>query len=64
MTLNKTLPHIKLNEKNHVEKLLHSHLNMPDGDIIALMQDLLTGKKHIMTLMTQVNKNDNGEGVD
>ena len=64
MTRNKTLPHIKLDEKNHVENLLHFYLNMPDWDIIALMQDLLTGKKHVTILMTQVNENDNGEGVD
>ena len=64
MTQNKTPPHIKLDERNHVENLLHSHLNMPDWDLILLMQDLLTGKKHVTTLMTQVNENDNGEGVE
>jgi hypothetical protein len=64
MTQNKTLPHIKLDEKNHVENLLHFYLNMPDWDIIVLMQDLLTGKKHVTTLMTRVNENDNGKGVE
>jgi len=41
MTRNKTLPHIKLDERNHVENPLRSHLNRLDWDITALMQDLL-----------------------
>jgi type I restriction enzyme S subunit len=31
---------------------------------IALMQDLLTGKKRVTALLTQVNENNNGKGVD
>ena len=53
MTRNKTPPHIKLDEKNHVENPLHFHLNMPDWDIIALMQDLLTGKMRVTPLLTE-----------
>ena len=30
----------------------------------ALMQDLLTGKKRVTALLTRVNENDNGKGVD
>jgi len=51
MTRNKIPPHIKLDEKNHVENPLHSHLNRPDWSIIALMQDLLTGKKRVTPLL-------------
>ena len=53
MTRNKTPPHIKLGEKNHVENPLHSHLNMPDWDIITLMHDLLTGKMRVTPLLTE-----------
>nr|QNO47047.1 hypothetical protein NBCJMJBN_00008 [Methanosarcinales archaeon ANME-2c ERB4] len=53
MTQNKTPPHIKLDERNHVENPLHFHLNMPDRDIIALMQDLLTGKMRVTLLLTE-----------
>ena len=51
MTLDKTPPHIKLDERNHVENPVHFHLNMPDWDIIAFMQDLLTGKKRVTALL-------------
>ena len=53
MTRNKTHPHIKLDEHIHVEKPLHSHLNKPDWDTIALMQDLLTGKVRVTPLLTE-----------
>ena len=53
MNQDKTPPHIKLDEKNHVENPLHFHLNMPDWDIIALMQDLLTGKMRVTPLLTE-----------
>ena len=53
MTRNKTHPHIKLDERNHVENPLHSHLNRLGWDIIALMQDLLTGKKRVTPLLTK-----------
>lgn len=51
MTRNKTPPHIKLDGRNHVENPLHFHLNMPDWNIIALMQDLLTGKVRVIPLL-------------
>jgi len=53
MTPDKTPPHIKLDERNHVENPLHSHLNIPDWDLIALMQDLLTGKMRVTPLLTE-----------
>ena len=53
MTRNKTPPHIKLDEKNHVENPLHPPLNMPDWGIIALMQDLLTDKMRGTPLLTE-----------
>jgi len=53
MTKDKIPPHIKLDERNHVETPLHSHLNRPDRDITALMQDLLTGKKRVTPLLTE-----------
>jgi len=31
---------------------------------IPIVQDLLTGKKRVTTLLTRVNENDNGKGVD
>lgn len=51
MTLDKTSTHIRLDERNHVEKPL---LDQPEGlgrGIIYLMQDLLTGKKHVTALL-------------
>ena len=53
MNQEKIPPHIKLDEKNHVENPLHFHLNMPDWSIIALMQDLLTGKMRVTPLLTK-----------
>ena len=38
-------------ERDYVKKSLQSHLNMPDRNIIALMQDLPTGKKRITALL-------------
>jgi len=40
------------------------HLNKLRSIKTALMQDLLTGKKRVTTLLTRVNENDNGKGVD
>jgi len=51
MTQNKTPPHIKLDERNHVEKPLLCHLDRPGWDIIPLMQDLLTGKKRVTPML-------------
>jgi len=51
MNQDKTLPHTKLDERNHVEKPLLSHLDRPGWDITTLMQDLLTGKKHVIALL-------------
>ena len=51
MTRNKTPPHIKLDERNHVEKPMLSNLDRPNWDIIALMQDLPTGKKRFTALL-------------
>jgi hypothetical protein len=51
MTQNKTPTHIKLGERNHIDKPLHSHLNRPDRDITALMQDMLTGKVRVTPLL-------------
>lgn len=53
MTRNKTPPDIKFDERNHVENLLHYHLNRPDWNIILLMQDLLTGKNRVTSLLTE-----------
>jgi hypothetical protein len=53
MTLDKTPPHIKLAERNHVEKPLLLHLNMPGCGIIPLMQDLLTGKVRVTPLLSE-----------
>ncbi len=54
MTQNKTPPHIKLDERNHVEKPLLPHLNKLGCGITALMQDLLTGKKRITPLLNDM----------
>jgi hypothetical protein len=48
MSQDKTPPHIKLDERNHVE---NPRLSRPGWDIIALMQDLLTGKKRVPPLL-------------
>ena len=47
MTSDKTPPHTKLDERNHVEKPLLPHLDKLGWDLITLMQDLLTGKKRV-----------------
>ena len=46
-----TVWNLKLAECNHVEKPLLSHLDRPGWDITALMQDLLTGRKRVTTLL-------------
>ena len=51
MTQDKTPPHIKLDERNHVEKSLLDQLDGLGWDITSLMQDLLTGKKRVTTLL-------------
>jgi len=45
--------HVKLDEHNSVKKPLLSHLDGQGRDIIAIMQDLLTGKKRITPLLTE-----------
>jgi hypothetical protein len=51
MNTDKTPPHIKLDERNHVENPMHFHPNMPDWGIIALIQGLLTGKMRVAPLL-------------
>jgi len=51
MTHDKTSPHIKLDERNHVENPLLPRLGRIGEDIIALTQDLLTGKKRVTPLL-------------
>ena len=51
MTQDKTPPHIKLGEGNHIDKSMQSRPNRPDRDIIALMQDLFTGKVRVIPLL-------------
>ncbi|MCD4779173.1 MAG: hypothetical protein K8S27_01290 [Candidatus Omnitrophica bacterium] len=51
MTPDKTPPDIKLDERNKIEKPLLSHLYRSGWGITAIMQDLLTGKKHITALL-------------
>ena len=51
MTQDKTPPHTKLDERNKIEKTLLPHQNRPDRDIIALIQDLLTGKVRVTALL-------------
>lgn len=53
MIQNKIPQYIKLDEYNHVEKNLPDQLDRSDWDIIALMQDLLTGKKRITPLLSE-----------
>jgi|LGVF01.1.fsa_nt_gb hypothetical protein len=60
----KTPPHIKLDERNRVEKPLVAQFDRPGWSITVLMQDLLTGKKRVTALLTRVNENDNGNGVE
>ena len=47
---------ISILETTHIKKPLHSHLDRLGWDIIALMQDLLTGKKRVTTILTDKEK--------
>ena len=38
-------------DRDYVENPLHSHLDRPDRDITALMQDMLTGKVRVTPLL-------------
>jgi hypothetical protein len=38
-------------DRDYVENPLHSHLDRPDRDITALMQDMLTGKARVTPLL-------------
>ncbi len=51
MTQNKTPPHIKLDERNHVEKPHLDQLDRPGRGITPFIQDLLTGKKRVTPLL-------------
>lgn len=51
MTQDKTPPYSKLDKRNHIENPPLSRLDWLGWDIIALMQDLLTGKKRITALL-------------
>jgi hypothetical protein len=51
MNTDKTPPHIKLDQRNHVEKPLLDQLEGLGRGIIYLMQDLLTGKKRVTALL-------------
>lgn len=53
MNQEKILPHIKLGERNHIEKPLLSHFDRPGWEKNPLMQYLLTCKKHITPLLTE-----------
>lgn len=64
MSQNKKSQHIKIDERNHVEKPLLNQLDRLGWGVIALMQDLLTDKKRVTALLTRVNENNNGKGVD
>ena len=56
MNQEKIPPHIKLDERNHVEKPLLPHLDRLGWDITALMQDLLTGKMRVTPLLTELQE--------
>jgi hypothetical protein len=64
MSQDRTPKHIKLDECNHVEKLLLAQFERPGWDMITLMQNLLRDKTRVTALLTRVNENDNGRGVD
>ena len=51
MNQDKTPPHIKFDDRNHVEKPLLTQFDQPDWGITPLMQDLLTGKKRVTPLL-------------
>jgi hypothetical protein len=51
-----TTKHIKLDERNHVEKPLLAQLNGSSWSIIGIIQDLLTGKKRTTTLLNDTEE--------
>lgn len=51
MNTDKTPTHIKLDERNYVEKFMLDQLEGLGRGIIYLMQDLLTGKKRVTALL-------------
>lgn len=51
MNQEKTPPHIKLDECNHVEKPLLTQFDQPDWGITPFIQDLLTVKKRVTALL-------------
>ena len=53
MIKDKTLSHIKLGERNHIEKPMLSHLDRLGLDMTHLLQDLLTGKMRFTPLLTE-----------
>ncbi len=53
---NKTPPHIKLDERNHVEKPLVAQFDRLGWGITALMQNMLMGKKRVIALLTDKEK--------
>jgi len=45
--------HLRIDERNHVEKPLLDQLDGPGWDVITLMQDVLTGKGRVTPLSTE-----------
>ena len=43
--------HLRIDERNHVEKPLLNQLDRPGWGITAIMQDLLTGRKRVTDLL-------------
>ena len=43
--------HLKIDERNHVEKPHLDQLDRPGWGITAIMQDLLTGRKRVTVLL-------------
>ena len=43
--------HLKIDERNHVEKPPLSHIDRPGWVTTPLMQDLFTGKKRVTALL-------------
>jgi len=43
--------HLKIDERNHVEKPHLDQLDRPGWGITAIMQDLLTGRKRVTDLL-------------
>ena len=54
MNQDKTSPHIKLDERNHVKKPLIIQFDRPDWGITSFIQDLLTGKKRFTALLNDM----------